>query len=148
MPSKRMNDQATQLLQEPVMASSFVMPKGGLKGQAIGRGVGGLVGGAIAGAMASKNKSNNPNIQLFPQMCMAVGPTKFAIYQVATGFFTNSLKTPVLVVPRQDVLKFELEKKMVTAALDLRLADGTALELEVHRRYLGDAGKVKEALKV
>lgn len=147
MPSKRISDQASQLLQEPVVASSFVMPKGGLAGQAFGRGVGGLVGGAIAGAMQSKNRSNNPDIKLFPQMCMAVGPTKFGIYQLAMGFLANSLKTPVLVVPRRDVLKFEMEKQMMTAALHLQLADGTALELEVHRRYLKDAEAVKEALK-
>lgn len=147
MPSKRMNDQASQLLQEPVMASSFVMPKGGLAGQAIGRGVGGLVGGAIAGAIQSKNRSTNPSIKLFPQMCMAVGSTKFGLYQIATGFFANSLKTPVLVVSKQEVLKFELDKRMMTAALALHLADGTALELEVHRRYLRDAERVKEALK-
>ena len=147
MPSKRMNDQASQLLQEPVMASSFVMPKGGLAGQAIGRGVGGLVGGAIAGAIQSQNKSTNPSIKLFPQMCMVVGPTKFGIYQIAMGFFANSLKTPVLVVPKQDVLKFELEKQMMTSSLALQLADGTALQLEVHRRYVKDAETVKEALK-
>ena len=146
MPSKRMNDQASQLLQEPVMASSYVMPKGGLVGQAIGGGVGGLVGGAIAGAMQS-NRSNNPSIRLFPLMCMAVGSTQFGLYQMARGFLANSLKTPVLVVPKQRVVQFELEKKMVTASLHLQLADGTALELEVHRRYLQDAERVKEALK-
>jgi hypothetical protein len=147
MPSKRMNDQASQLLQEPVMASSYVMPKGELVGQAIG-GVlagGGLVGGAIRGAMQSKNRSNNPSIRLFPQMCMVVGSTQFGLYRM--GFLANSLKTPVLVVPKQSVVKFELEKKMLTAALHLHLADGTALELEVHRRYLQDAERVKEALK-
>lgn len=147
MPSKRMNDQASQLLQEPVIASSYVMPRGGLAGQAIGRGVGGLVGGAIAGAMQGKNRSNNPSIRLFPQMCMAVGQTQFGIYQIAMGFFANSLKTPVLVVPRQDVLKFELEKHMMTSSLALFLADGTALELEVHQRYVKDAEMVKEALR-
>lgn len=147
MSSKRMNDQASQLLQEPVMASSYVMPKGGLAGQAIGSGVGGLVGGAIGGAMQSKNRSNNPSIRLFPQMCMAVGSTQFGLYRMAVGFLANSLKTPVLVVPKQSVVKFELERKMLTAALHLQLADGTALELEVHRRYLQDAERVKEALK-
>ena len=145
MSSKRINDQASQLLQEPVMASSYVMPKGGLAGQAIGGGAGGLVGGAIAGAMQSKNRSNNPSIRLFPHMCMAVGSTQFGIYRM--GFFANLLKTPVLVVPKQSVVKFELEKKMLTASLNLQLTDGTALELEVHRRYLQDAEMVKEALK-
>lgn len=147
MPSKHMNDQASQLLKEPVMASSYVMPKGGLAGQAIGSGVGGLVGGAIAGAMQSKNRSNNPSIRLFPQMCMAVGSTQFGLYQIPTGFLVK-LKTPVLVAPKQSVVKFELEKRMLTAALHLQLADGTALELEVHRRYLRDAERVKEALNV
>jgi hypothetical protein len=147
MPSKHMNDQASQLLQEPVLARSYVMPRGGLAGQAIGRGVGGLVGGAIAGAMQRKNRSNNPSITLSPQMCMAVAPTKFGIDQIAMGFFANSLKTPVLVVPKQEVLKCELEKQLMTAALALHLADGTALELEVQRRYVQDAELVKEALK-
>ena len=129
------------------MASSYVVPKGGLAGQAIGAGVGGLVGGAIGGAMQSKNRSNNPSIRLFPLMCTAVGSTQFGLYRMERGFWANSLKTPVLVVPKQRVVEFKLEKKIFTASLNLQLADGTALELEVHRRFLQDAERVKEALK-
>lgn len=103
------------------------------------------VSGAIATERVMSRKSDPGALQGY--MVMALGETKLGFLKMKRGLIKNSAGDLLAEFDRADVTGFDLGGGVMTAALDITLADGTVLNLEVPKASKGGAAKLGEALQ-
>ena len=136
-----MNEKASELLGEPVIAGVILEAKSSLL-KAIGSGVGGIVGGLLAEAAAKPASlpGDHPGIHY-----VAVGPTKVGFFAMKRGFFRPSLDRLLVQYPRSEVQAVEIEGGFIPT-VHFVLRDGTHYALACPRIRLGKLKKVRELL--
>ena len=78
---------------------------------------------------------------------VAAGRTKVGFFEVKRGLIANSLGRLLVELPRDQVVRFQVDHKgLTTSAVDVEVKDGTVYGLEVARANRGKAQRVQSEL--
>jgi len=140
------------MLQEPCIAGSQVAPPHSLRrnvkffhenmsgppgGGAIGALFESFVDDAVDAVLESIQDHRPQRFTLYPLMYTFVGPTKLCIYQFGWRgwyiFQKYCLGARVLMIPKHQILRFEVTPRLLVLKVTVHFVDGSQLKLEVPR---------------
>ena len=142
-----MESKAAKKLGEPVEKTTVVSPRG-LGKKIFTAGVAGVVGG-VAGSMIAESrvKTSASGIENLKgrYIIVALTPTRLAFFS-SKGLVVPGPGDLLAEVPRSDVTAFTVGGGVLTAEVDITLADGTVVALETPRAHKGKTNALAEAM--
>ncbi len=152
-----MEKDAAKVLGEEVSVGAVVASRetgGRITGGAIAGGVMHIAGAAGAtaamlGAQALESRRQTPVTPGDHKglIFVAVGRSKLGFFELKIGLVKNSLGRLLVELPRDDLVRFQVDPKGVTtSAVDVETKDGTVYGLEVARANRSKAQRVQREL--
>ncbi len=143
-----MEQKAGEILGEPVEKTTVVSPRGQGK-KMFTAGVAGQLAG-VAGAVVAdrKMKTGASGLENLTggYIVVALSPTRLAFFKMKRGLLSNGVGELLAEIPRSEVSGFTVGSGVMTAEVDITLADGTVVSLETPKAHKGKTKGVAEAM--